>query len=253
MYKFIIIVAVIIVFLHHGNTALQVTHYNIKTNKLNHTSIKVLQISDFHDYKFNEDQIIAILNEQSPDIIVVTGDLIDRRRYNLEHSLSFIDLLYEYPVYYVTGNHEAWSGKTPHIVSELEHRGVTVLRNEVVTIEKDMESIQILGIDDLVFGNKTPIELSDDLSLLLSHRILMVNQYQADISFSGHAHGGQVRLFGRGLISPDQGWLPKRTHGVFENGSTMSVMSRGLGNSTVKLRIFNRPEIVIVTIEGINN
>lgn len=250
MISLVLLAVIVMVFLYYGNTSVQVSHYTIETDKLSDTSLKVMHLSDFHDYKFNKEKITQILENELPDMVVITGDLIDRRRFDLKHSLDFVALFTEYPIYYVTGNHEGWSGQTDTIVSELEDIGVIVLRNQVDTFIKDGEIIQVVGVDDPVLRNRKSLEFSDELSLLLSHRLSLVKSYKADISFSGHAHGGQVRIFGKGLISPDQGWFPKHTSGVFEYGKTTSVMSRGLGNSVVKLRVFNRPEIVVVTIKN---
>jgi len=248
MIKYLIAIIIVLGFLYYGNTALQVSKYTIHTDKLNGTTFKVMHLSDFHDYKYNEMTFSKLLNMESPDIIVITGDLIDRRRFDLEHSLEFIDVLKDYPIYYVTGNHEAFSGQTELIVSELEKKDVTVLRNDVVKIAKEDTNIQIVGLDDLAYQNDKAVALDDDFSILLSHRIKLVSRYDADVSFSGHAHGGQIRIFGQGLISPDQGFLPEYTSGMFKLGNTMSFMSRGLGNSIFRLRVFNRPEIVVVTI-----
>lgn len=249
MIKYLIAIILILGLLYYGNTALQVSKYTVQTDKLNDATLKVMHLSDFHDFKYNEKTFCELLNKESPDIIVITGDLIDRRRFDLEHSLEFVDLLKGYPIYYVTGNHEAGSGQTDLIVSELEKRDVTVLRNDVTKIVIEDMVIQIIGLDDPVYQNDKVISLDDDFSILLSHRLKLVTRYDADVSFSGHAHGGQIRLFGQGLVAPDQGFLPDYTSGIFKMGNTMSVMSRGLGNSIFKLRIFNRPEIVVVTIE----
>jgi len=251
MIKYLIAVIIILGFLYYGNTALQISKYTIHTDKLNGTTFKIMHLSDFHDYKYNEMTFSKLLKEESPDIIVITGDLIDRRRFDLEHSLEFIDVLKDYPLYYVTGNHEAFSGQTELIVSELEKRDVNVLRNDVVKIAKEDITMQIVGLDDLAYQNDKTVSFNDDdFSILLSHRINPVSQYDADISFSGHAHGGQIRIFGQGLVAPDQGFLPEYTSGMFKMGNTMSLMSRGLGNSIFRLRVFNRPEIVVVTIEN---
>lgn len=250
MIKYLIAIILILGLLYYGNTALQVSKYTVHTDKLNGVTLKIMHLSDFHDFKYNEMNFSELLNKESPDIIVITGDLIDKRRFDLEHSLGFIDLLKGYPIYYVTGNHEAGSGQTDLIISELEKRDVTVLRNDVTKIVIEDMIIQIIGLDDPVYQNDKVITLENNFSLLLSHRLQLVTRYDADVSFSGHAHGGQIRLFGQGLVAPDQGFLPDYTSGLFKIGNTMSVMSRGVGNSIFRLRIFNRPEVVVVTVES---
>ncbi|SCC28504.1 Phosphoesterase [Bacillus mycoides] len=203
-----------------------------------------------------------------PDIIVITGDLIDSKSYDAEISLQVIrELVTEYPVYFVTGNHEQWSGKYNSLEKELKKYNVTVLRNEHVSIQKDGQEINLLGIDDPEFtsGNRDEEHIvkseirkakdgmhSDGFKVLLSHRPEFFEEYadeKVDLVLSGHAHGGQVRLpFIGGLVAPNQGILPKYTAGLYEKQNTSMIVSRGLGNSIIPQRVFNRPEIVVVQL-----
>lgn len=218
---------------------LQVTVYDIDAD----FDLKVMQISDLHDYELTEQEINKGLAHK-PDIIVITGDFIDRRRYNLERSLSILDHLKDYPIFYVTGNHEAWSGHTQEIIDALEEKNVRVLRNTSVTYK----GIKITGIDDPSYNHSTSIPETD---ILLAHRSGMIPYYtqgELDVVFTGHAHGGQFRIFGQGIFSPDQGFMPKYTSGVHQLNDSYAVISRGIGNSIFPIRLFNRPEIVIVNI-----
>ena len=141
--------------------------------------------------------------------------------------------------------------------------GVTVLSNEFLTLERNGDSIVLAGIDDPNghADQKTPEALAAELRaergdpfwILLAHRNdRFAGQYSllgADLTLSGHGHGGIVRLpFTDGLLSTDRTLFPSHTAGFYEdNGSTVFV-SRGLGNSGPSLRLFNRPELAVLTL-----
>nr|WP_054874520.1 metallophosphoesterase [Oxobacter pfennigii] len=266
----------LIIFCYWQNNSIAITKSDYKNPKIpkEFEGFVIAQISDLHNKEFGNNQNILLdkLKSISPDIIVVTGDLIDRRKYNLEISMEFIEGAVEIaPVYYVSGNHEEWSGKYEDIKSGLLNAGVKVLDDEKDSISIENASIDILGLRDPDFytsnyleGTKTA-QLEANLKkwtndngfkILLSHRPELFDLYvksNMDLIFSGHAHGGQVRLpFIGGLVAPDQGFFPKYTSGHHvKNNSTMYI-SRGLGNSIIPLRIFNRPEIVEVTLKNTN-
>lgn len=231
-------------------------------------------MSDLHSKKFGENQEVLIEKVKSlnPDIIAITGDLIDSKRYDAEASLKVVkELVKHYPVYFVTGNHELWSGRYDSLEKELKRYNVTVLRNEHERIQKEGQEICLLGIDDPAFtakNNDENEEMStvkneivkvknavdqDEYKVLLSHRPELLQVYaeqQIDLVLTGHAHGGQVRLpFIGGLVAPNQGILPKYTAGSYKEQGTSMIVSRGLGNSIIPQRIFNRPEIVVVQLD----
>ncbi len=252
-----------------NNKWIKTTEYTVVSEKLPEAfeGIKIVQVSDLHNATFGKDQssIIDKVEAAKPDAIFLTGDLVDSNRYNLETSLILVDALVEMSkVYYVTGNHEVASNQIAEIAVALQQRGVTVLTDDSVEWERDGVMIQIAGIDDplieptiheeeVIYDSLDAAQLTDDFTLLLAHRpeyFSIYAEYGVDIAFSGHAHGGQVRIPGiGGLISPGQGWFPKVTEGVFEKEQSQLVVSRGLGNSTFPLRIFNRPEIVVATLK----
>lgn len=235
-------------------------------------NFKIVHISDLHNKMFGKEQIRLLkrIEEQEPDIIVITGDLVDRRRYNLENALKFINGAVKIaPVYYVSGNHEAWSNRYSDVKENLEIEGVKVLENSLLEINKAGKVIEILGLSDPDFltesyseaTNITELEAhlgdiskSNNFKILLSHRPELFDIYVSnniDLIFSGHAHGGQVRLpFIGGFIAPDQGFFPKYTSGSFKQGLSTMYVSRGLGNSIVPVRVFNRPEIIVVTLKS---
>lgn len=247
-------------------------HYNNSKIPSEFKGYKIVHISDLHNKKFGKKQmrLLKKIKEVSPDIIVVTGDLIDRRRYNLQTAMIFIDGAMEIaPVYYVSGNHEAWSGKYENIKSELIKSGVEVLDDRKVELVRDDGVIEILGLSDPGFFTGSHMDatnskvvgrtlktMSDDsvFQILLSHRPEIFHIYKdenIDITFSGHAHGGQFRLpFVGGLFAPNQGFFPDHTSGMYEEEQSTLVVSRGLGNSVIPLRLFNRPEIIVVTLEN---
>ncbi len=231
---------------------------------------KIVHISDLHNKKFGESQrrLLNKIEKANPDIIVITGDLIDRRRYNLEIAMEFINGAIKIaPIYYVPGNHEAWSGKYEHIRENLNMAGVNVLEDTSLNLQKGDEAISIIGVRDPDFLTSSYMQgtevssleetlkeysKEDSFKILLSHRPELINlysKYNLNLVFTGHAHGGQFRIpFVGGLVAPDQGFFPKYTSGCAKEGDTSMYISRGLGNSIVPIRIFNRPEIVLVTL-----
>lgn len=260
------------IFLYLQNNLISITEIKITSSKIpsSFKGYKILQISDLHNKKFgdNQDVLIQKIKSIDPDIIAITGDLIDSKSYDAEVSMQLIrEMVKKYPVYFVTGNHEQWSGKYNSLEKELKKYGVNVLRNEHVGIRKGEQEINLLGIDDpeFVTGNrdegniiideikKAKIEMQPDrYNVLLSHRPEFIKEYtneRLDLVLSGHAHGGQVRLpFIGGLVAPNQGVLPKYTAGLYVEQNTSMVVSRGLGNSIIPQRILNRPEIVVVQL-----
>ncbi|MBE7106046.1 metallophosphoesterase [Bacillus cereus] len=273
--RIILIIGILVgisIFLYLQNNLISITEVKITSSKIpsSFKGYKILQISDLHNKKFgdNQDVLIQKVKSINPDIIAITGDLIDSKSYDAEISMQVIrELVKEYPVYFVTGNHEKWSGKYNSLEKELKKQHVTVLRNEHVIIQKGGHEINLLGIDDPEFNTgdidegsivkdaivKAKIETQPDrYNVLLSHRPEFLEEYadeKVDLVLSGHAHGGQVRLpFIGGLVAPNQGILPKYTAGLYEKQNTSMIVSRGLGNSIIPQRIFNRPEIVVVQL-----
>ena len=268
--------ALLIYFFHFQNNSIVTSEYIISSDRVPHNfnGFKIVQLSDLHSKSFGNDQsdLVNKVKKSQADLILFTGDLVDSNRYNEESSLILMEKLVEIaPVYYVTGNHEWWSGQFNTLEKQLNNIGVHVMRNtsEEMTIETD--SIQIIGMDDpanVIESNgersKTEenivksmqnIKENDDFQILLSHRpelLSLYSEYEFDVVFSGHAHGGQFRLpFVGGLIAPDQGLFPKYTSGTYKLDHTTMIVNRGLGNSIIPLRIFNTPEIVVVTLKTV--
>lgn len=276
--KFLILAAVLLaltlltVWLLWGNTALQLTAYTISSQRLPAAfdGFRIAQVSDLHNAEFgdNNEKLIAMLKEAKPDMIAITGDLIDGRKTDVEVALKFAaEAVKIAPCYYVTGNHEQSTTAYLDLKYGLTELGVCVLEDEWVELERGGEKIRIIGVQDPSFPNHL-FEGDDDevmsitlqmlrdentYSVLLSHRPDMFEIYTqcgVDLALTGHAHGGQFRLpFVGGVLVPDQGFFPKYDEGLFVEGNTQMVISRGLGNSVVPLRINNRPEVVLVELK----
>lgn len=233
---------------------------------------KIAHISDLHNKKFARDQenLLEKIRATSPDIIVITGDLVDRRKYNLYSAMVFVKGAIKIaPVYYVSGNHEAWSGDYENIKTSLVNAGVEIMDDRKIELKRGDSSIELLGLSDPAFLTESYMDgtntsklqtnlqgLKDDnvFQILLSHRPEIFPMYveeNMDLIFSGHAHGGQFRLpFLGGLVAPNQGLFPKYTSGAHREDDSTMIVSRGLGNSIIPIRIFNRPEIVLVTLKN---
>ena len=266
------IILVLVVWIRWGNTALEINEYKIVSNSVpqNFDGFRIAQVSDLHNAEFGEgnSKLLELLSQTEPDIIVLTGDLIDSRNTDIGIALAFArEAMKIAPVYFVSGNHEARVSEYEDLKMGLAEAGVIVLENQKVEITREGESITLMGIDDpsfqesYLFGDaegvtKQAIESlqreSDGYTILLSHRPELFDLYvdtEMDLVFSGHAHGGQFRLpFIGGLVAPNQGFFPKYDAGLFSEENTTMIVSRGVGNSIVPLRFNNRPEIIVVML-----
>lgn len=267
-----ILVLLGLVFFYWQDNDLTVSKLTIKNDKIPNAfkNYKIVQISDLHNKDFGE-RLAEKTTELAPDLIVLTGDLIDSRRTDIEVALNQVSKLASIaPIYYVNGNHEARIDSYQELTVGLKELGVIVLENSAVTITNGDAAFQLIGLSDQDFftsdAGKTPeanmlatlnrLDQNEEESfqVLLAHRPELIESYAdsgVDMVFSGHAHGGQVRLpFVGGLFAPDQGLLPKYTAGKYTQDDTSMIVSRGLGNSLFPLRVFNRPEIVEVTLDN---
>ena len=257
-----------------GNIALEVNEYEIVSDRIPEafTGFRIAQVSDLHNKDFGEGygQLLTLLSEINPDIIVVTGDLIDSRQTDLDVALEFAWQAGKIArVYYVSGNHEARVPEYEDLKTGLVKAGVVILENQKVQITREGESITLMGIDDpsfledYLFGDSETVARqaiedlqneSDGYTILLSHRPELFDLYVdtgMDLVFSGHAHGGQFRLpLVGGLVAPNQGFFPKYDAGQFNEENTTMIVSRGVGNSIIPIRFNNRPEIVLVTLRN---
>ncbi len=264
--KFIGAVFMLAAYLYWQDNSIMVTKYEYQSKKVPQSfyGYRIVQISDLQNKVFgkNHKKLIDIVKKQHPDGIIITGDLLDRNRTNVSSVIELItEIINIAPVYYVSGNHEHQSGKYNELISALKQNGVFVLENDKQIITKQNETISILGIKDKSVNANYQKVLSvlsnvekTDFQILLSHRpelLSVYSQYDIDVVFTGHAHGGQIRIpFIGGVFAPHQGFFPKYTSGIHTQNNTTMIISRGLGNSTFPFRINNRPELVVVTLVG---
>ena len=266
---------VLIVWTVWGNTALERNTYTIRSPELPDVfdGYRIAQVSDLHNAEFSDgnQRLLDMLREAEPDMIAITGDLIDSRKANIAVALAFAEEAVKIaPCYYVSGNHEARVSEYQDLKTGLEAAGVTVLDDAQVKIEVSGESITVIGVNDPSFHadyltsdaavmDRKLSELSSEdagFTILLSHRPELFDTYVAhdmDLVLTGHAHGGQFRLpLIGGLIAPNQGLFPKYDDGLYSGGNTNMIVSRGLGNSIIPFRFNNRPEVVLIELKGQN-
>lgn len=265
------------VFCYYQNNKISIT--NLKVSGKVNNKIRIVQISDLHSKEFgkNNSTLYKIIMEQTPDIIVATGDLIDSNMKRLNEIIEFCSSLNKKaPVYYILGNNEIRCSRLNEIIEKLKEKNINVLENEIATIKIKDNKINILGLAEKrvdkgeMFYSKInsrykldnvdslfrKLEKLMGVKIVLSHYpenyeyagAYSYSKYNFDIMFSGHAHGGQFILPGMGgIFAPGQGLFPKYYKGIYGEKSKL-VVSRGLGNSGFPLRLFNRPDLVVVDL-----
>lgn len=239
--------------------------YTVASPKLT-AEVRLAVVTDFHSSD-NADDVVAMVASCAPDAVLLVGDMFDDDTQNrpTERTLSLMrQLSAQYPCYYVSGNHEAWTGEMDALYQQTEEAGVTVMRMSSGVLTVRGQRIALCGIPDpyeMVFSGAPDTEeqlrqaLEDvdsaDFTVLLAHRpelLAKYAQFPLDLVVSGHTHGGQVRIPGvlNGLYAPNQGWFPKLAGGAYTQDGTTLIVSRGLAVRTWLPRIFNRPEVVLV-------
>ena len=257
--------------LYRSNKTLSVERYTFADPALpaGFEGLRIVQLSDLHGAVFGEDNadLIAAVAAEEPDLIVLTGDLQDRFRetppqytWDLGAAMAAIA-----PTYFVTGNHEWAVGDVPELKEGLAEAGVTVLSNTYTVLERGGDRLVLAGIADPngYADQKTPEELAEEIRqeqgeapwLLLAHRNnLFEDRYSAlgaDLVISGHGHGGMIRLpFTDGLIGVDRTLFPSYTDGFYAHNGARVFVSRGLGSSGPSFRLFNRPQVAVLTLTG---
>ena len=263
-----ILLILVTVWLVWENQTLVRTDYQVASRNLPQAfdGYRIVQISDLHNTRFGKGnaRLLELISQAQPDMIAITGDLIDSRRTNVAAALEFAKAAAEIaPCYYVTGNHEIRDEDTKALLAGLERAGVMVLSGQILRIEEENQWIYLAGIDDTSLVSKKPESESDvaaqmldplqtsHYSILLSHRpepFPVYGEYQFDLTLTGHTHGGQIRLPWLGGIFASGEFFPEYDAGLFQQGDTAMVVSRGLGNSLFPVRINNLPEVVVVTL-----
>lgn len=251
---------------------LEITDYKIKSKKIPKAfdGFKIVQISDFHSDNFPG--ISVTIKDLKPDIIVSTGDLADDDGSYLPAVRLCESLTSIAPMYAVTGNHDLWRSDYQKFEDETKKTGVKTLHDERIYLKKGDKKIGLCGIDDPFSMVKENImdNLSRSLGqlkktscfdILLFHRanlLYELKHHGFDLILAGHMHGGQVRLpWGSGLFSPTSSMasgenmlFPKYFGGYYTYKDTQMIVNRGLGNPMIIPRIFNRPEITVITLKS---
>lgn len=263
----------VILWIIWGNNAIQTNNISILNENIpdSFNGYKIVHISDLHNAQFgnNNEILLNKIKEADPDIIVVTGDLVDSRHTNIQVGIDFAANAQKIaPVYYVNGNHESRLSAYEDIENSLIDEGIVVLKDYFVEIKKNDDTIRITGISDPDFilsdNKKNSIdsllshlrgfEPDDNFNILLTHRPEYFDLYvkhKYDLVFSGHAHGGQFRIpFIGGIFSPGQGLFPEYDSGLYSKNGTSMIVSRGLGNSLFPFRLNNNPEIIIIELKN---
>lgn len=258
-----LIIIILIPFCLFQNKHLVITTYTYESEKLGADldGYRIVQISDLHNAEFGKEnkKLLETIRSCSPDIIVITGDLVDSNHTNVERAVAFVkEAVKIAPVYYVTGNHEYWldPSENEQMMQGILAAGAYDLDDEAVCIEKGDSSFMLIGLDDQHLSDETLKNLlqeqKNELSIVLAHEPQYLQNYAnagADLVLTGHAHGGQIRLpFVGGIVAPDQGFLPEYTSGKYNRTDTEMIVSRGLGNSIIPVRLFNYPEVVCVEL-----
>lgn len=270
---FVIILLLLGFYLNFENTSLQVAHYDILDNKIpeDFNNYRIIQVSDFHNTTSKKltNDLVENIKKQKPNIIVLTGDLIDSRKTEVTFAINFIKEIKDIaPIYYVTGNHEARVSKYSELKEQMNNLGIDILENKAIAIRQNDSTLNLIGINDPSFANENKVsdneiirteinnlEYDKDIyTILLSHRPEAFDTYVSEninLIFTGHAHGGQIRIpFVGGVVAPNQGLFPKYTSGKYEEKNTTMIVSRGIGNSIFPFRINNRPELIIVVLKN---
>ncbi len=239
--------------------------------------IRIALVTDLHSCAYGREQrkLLEAVDEQAPDLILLGGDIFDDKLPDEKAVVFLREIGGKYPCYYVTGNHEYWSGETGFTekMARLEECGVHRLRGEALSVDVGGAKLALCGVDDpdAWESGRGFTEYRDGsfreqtaqaahwaetglFTVLLAHRPEQLELYAAlgfDLVLAGHAHGGQWRIPGilNGLYAPDQGLFPPYAGGRYEQNGTVMIVSRGLAReSTIVPRFYNRPELVIVDL-----
>ncbi len=256
--------------------ALELSNYVLSSPKLT-APIRVVQLTDLHNSEFGENnaRLVSLVAQQQPDLILMTGDMINGREEETEIAVSLVRRLIEVaPVYFSFGNHEVTHERMfgRDLTALFEEAGATVLDRTYEDVTVNGKTIRLGGIYGYCLPEKyyssgeakrweceylKEFQDTESYTLLLAHlptcwiRNDNLDIWQIDCVVSGHEHGGQIRLpLIGGLYAPDQGFFPGRSSGIYasQDGRRVMVLSRGLGSGVGVPRFNNVPEIVVADI-----
>lgn len=254
--------------------------YLVSSNRLPKafSGTRIVMLSDLHDnvYGISLEDLYRRIDSRKPDIIIVAGDLLTRKRSNgSDEVVALLERLAgKYLVCFSNGNHETkvnlyrekYGDRYDRLMSDLVRCNVKVLNNGHLDYVKQGEKLHIYGLEigkeyfDIFNRPKMEAEYISGLigdpaegyRILIAHNPMFFEQYAAwgaDLTFSGHVHGGIIRLPGLGgVLSPDYRLFPKYDGGQYSMGNSTMILGRGLGTHTINVRINNPPELVIATL-----
>lgn len=254
------------IWIAYTNNNIEVSYYEVKDDFIpdEFEGFKIAHISDLHDRDW-KGELESLVAAEKPDMIVITGDIVDSSDKYYDNSLAFLkEAVKIAPVYFVSGNHEANMREYNSLHNSLKELGVSILDDENVFIEKNGVKINLIGLQDPSFTDKydtvsyaamleSKINYMTEegiFNIVLSHRPEYFDAYantDANLVLCGHAHGGQVRIGSQGLFAPGQGFFPEYTEGIHTKNDTSMIVSRGLGDSFLP-RVNNMPELVVITL-----
>lgn len=275
----IILVILLIIRLYIDNNCVKITSYEVESSKIpsSFNDYKIVQLSDLHNKKYGN-SLIDKIDKISPDIIVMTGDMVSASDTNFDNFFNIAkSLVSKYKVYYIKGNHEGRMEKVKydHIRDTLKKYGIVVLDNEKVVIEKENQTINLYGmwcnqrfysrigrdksnvitkdIMDKILGESQD-ELYNILLMHTPHYLEAYADWGADLTLCGHIHGGVIRIpFIGGVLSPYIELFPEYCYGIYKYNDSCMIVNSGLCTIKKFLRLFNRPEVVVVTLKNLNN
>lgn len=273
----LVLVLLIAGFCYVQNNILTVTRIQVHKGLAN--PIRIAHLSDLHGKEFGSGnrRLLKQVDDLSPDMVVFTGDLVNDDGDDLSRFTGLLGRMQErWPVYYVPGNHEHRYHLTGQTADQLREQKVTVPVNRIVTTQIKGNTVNILGLDENQGSYEAykairkgeyeyqdnsalfrQLEQKQGLRLVLSHypeNFALIgeksyHQFDFDLMMSGHAHGGQFILpFFGGVYSPGQGLRPRYYAGLYGQHPQL-VVSRGMGNSSFPLRLFNLPDVVCIDID----
>ena len=263
----LLIILVLAALVFDSSFRIDVSEYSLEYENLPSAfdGYRIAVLSDFHAAEFGEgnSRLIKAIESTKPDIIVILGDFIDADG-QMDIARTLLRGIHDIaPVYYITGNHEWDSGAIKDLFALLKDEGVTVLRNNYVLLERGGESIVLAGVDDpngpadmispYDFIQKIRSEEGGKFLIALNHRNHLLDFYASlgvNLVLSGHAHGGIVRLpFTDGLVGPHRELFPNYTNGVYAEGLTKMLVSRGVGGRVGVPRFLNNPHIPVAVLK----
>lgn len=259
---------------NQSKTTVTLARYCLETNVTH--PLRLVQLTDLHGHVFGGDNeiLVEMVREQNPDLILMTGDMIDKTDASADVVCALIEnLCYFAPVYFGYGNHEtSWMVQNgADLRPELEKAGAVVLDVEYLDLEVNGQEIRLGGYHayyrqpGMLYGGKEQAEVemafadrfedTDRYKILLSHIPTAwldwgyIDKYPVNLVLSGHYHGGQIQIpLVGGLVAPYIGWFPEYTEGIFTGEQASCVLSTGLGSSPGVPRINNLPQIVVVDL-----